>query len=511
MSVTKGGRGDRQPAARLPVARVCVDVPLAHLDRPFDYLVAAADDEAAQPGVRVKVRFAGQLVGGFLLERAESSPHGGKLAYLDKVVSAERVLDPEVARLARAVADRYAGNLSDVLRLAVPPRHARVESQATPDPACRAGRWCSDGSPCGTTGCRHRAGAGDRSPHRAPRSRLPAAEPAAPSRLPGRPAWPCGRRRSRSAGAVGGADGPAGDRRMGGAPTRGCGLSAGAGGRAGRPGRLVGAAGGGLAGADRRGRRRHRPGRPRRRHRRRRRAGPRPARPGADRRARRRPARRAERRRRAGRAIPAVPGREPASGAGGRRAPGRRCSRRSPSSGLVVIWDDGDDLHAEPRAPYPHAREVLLTRAQLADCAALVGGFARTGEGQQLLETGWAKEIVADRDTLRARVPARSRRPATIRSWPAIPGRPPRGCPAWPGRRPGRRCRPARRCWCRCRGAATCRRWRAPSAARRPAARTAPGRWAGRSAGRSDAATGAGGRRPTTRARPAAAGGCGPR
>jgi primosomal protein N' (replication factor Y) len=73
--------------------------------------------------------------------------------------------------------------------------------------------------------------------------------------------------------------------------------------------------------------------------------------------------------------------------------------------GLVVIWDDGDDLHAEPRAPYPHAREVLLTRARLADCAALVGGFARTGEGQLLLETGWAKEIVAARDVLRARAP----------------------------------------------------------------------------------------------------------
>jgi primosomal protein N' (replication factor Y) len=72
----------------------------------------------------------------------------------------------------------------------------------------------------------------------------------------------------------------------------------------------------------------------------------------------------------------------------------------------VVIWDDGDDLHAEPRAPYPHAREVLLTRAQLADCAALVAGHARTGEGQLLLETGWAREIAATRAVLRERAPA---------------------------------------------------------------------------------------------------------
>ncbi|MEU4425730.1 primosomal protein N', partial [Actinoplanes sp. NPDC024001] len=87
---------------------------LAHLDRPFDYLVAAADDAAAQPGVRVKVRFAGQLVSGFLLARTERSEHAGKLAYLEKIVSPEQVLDPEVARAARAVADRYAGNLADV-------------------------------------------------------------------------------------------------------------------------------------------------------------------------------------------------------------------------------------------------------------------------------------------------------------------------------------------------------------------------------------------------------------
>ena len=31
--------------------------------------------------------------------------------------------------------------------------------------------------------------------------------------------------------------------------------------------------------------------------------------------------------------------------------------------GLVVLWDDGDDLHAEPHAPYPNAREVLRCSA----------------------------------------------------------------------------------------------------------------------------------------------------
>ncbi|MEH0830736.1 primosome assembly protein PriA, partial [Micromonospora sp. CPCC 205714] len=72
----------------------------------------------------------------------------------------------------------------------------------------------------------------------------------------------------------------------------------------------------------------------------------------------------------------------------------------------VAIWDDGDDLHAEPRAPYPHARDVLLTRAQLGDVAALVGGYARTAEAQLLVETGWAREVVADRAVVRARTPA---------------------------------------------------------------------------------------------------------
>jgi primosomal protein N' (replication factor Y) len=70
--------------------------------------------------------------------------------------------------------------------------------------------------------------------------------------------------------------------------------------------------------------------------------------------------------------------------------------------GLVAVWDDGDDLLAEPRAPYPHAREVLLLRAEHQGCAALVGGFARSVEAQQLVRAGWAHEIAAPREVLRA-------------------------------------------------------------------------------------------------------------
>ena len=84
--------------------------------------------------MRVRVRFAGRLVDGFLLERVADTDHAGRLAWVDKVVSPEPVLTAEVAALCRAVADRYAGVLADVLRLAVPPRHARVEAEAAGRP-----------------------------------------------------------------------------------------------------------------------------------------------------------------------------------------------------------------------------------------------------------------------------------------------------------------------------------------------------------------------------------------
>ena len=87
---------------------------------------------------------------------------------------------------------------------------------------------------------------------------------------------------------------------------------------------------------------------------------------------------------------------------------GTRAAMFTPVSelGLVVIWDDGDDLHAEPRAPYPHAREVLALRAHRTGAAVLIGGFARTTESTSLVASGWARPIVTGRPVLRDHAPA---------------------------------------------------------------------------------------------------------
>ena len=109
------------------MARVALMTPVPHLDRVFDYEVPEKLAAAAQPGVRVRVRLAGRLVDGFVLERVETSER--ELQPLSSV-HGPAVLTPEVADLCRAVADRYAGTLADVLRFAIPPRHARVEARA---------------------------------------------------------------------------------------------------------------------------------------------------------------------------------------------------------------------------------------------------------------------------------------------------------------------------------------------------------------------------------------------
>ncbi|MGA5699514.1 primosomal protein N' [Peterkaempfera bronchialis] len=137
-------RGPQPLADDLPVARVLVDKGLAHLDQYYDYAVPAKMAETARPGVRVRVRFGarvvegkrsgGGLLDGYVVERLAASDYPGPLAPLSLVLSPEPVLTPPLLRLCRAVADRYAGTLADVLSLAVPPRHARAEADPSPEP-----------------------------------------------------------------------------------------------------------------------------------------------------------------------------------------------------------------------------------------------------------------------------------------------------------------------------------------------------------------------------------------
>ncbi|MCU4297948.1 primosomal protein N' [Brevibacterium permense] len=110
-----------------PVARVLIDHPVPHLARTFDYAVPEKLAEAALPGVRVRVKFAGKLRDGYLLERVETSDHFGPLATIQRISGPIQVLSADLLALSEAVARRYGGTLADVLRLAIPPRHARGE------------------------------------------------------------------------------------------------------------------------------------------------------------------------------------------------------------------------------------------------------------------------------------------------------------------------------------------------------------------------------------------------
>lgn len=115
------------------IARVVLDVHLAHLDHFFDYAVPSALDGQAVAGARVRVRFAGRLQDGFIVERADSSEISEPLKPISKVVSPEPVLHPEQLTLIRTVADHYAGTMADLLRLAIPPRHAVTEQAEQTD------------------------------------------------------------------------------------------------------------------------------------------------------------------------------------------------------------------------------------------------------------------------------------------------------------------------------------------------------------------------------------------
>ena len=326
----------RQAAELEPIARVLPMLSVPHLDREFDYLVSAEQSDDAQPGVRVRVRFHGRLVDGFVLERRWDTDHEGKLGWLDRVVSPERVLTPDVRRLADAVAARYAGTRADVLRLAIPPRHANVERQSVPDLDAPVAidvdhaAWETYGRG-GQFLDALREGRAARAVWQA---------------LPGE-AW--ADRLAETASTVV----SSGRSALAIVPDqRDVDVLAEAAIRHVDASRVVALSAG---------------------------LGP------------------AERYRRW---LAALRGHA-------RFVIGTRSAVFAPVAalGLVIVWDDGDDSLAEPRAPYPHAREVAMLRAHQLRCAALIGGYARTAEAHALVRSGWAHDLVATRSTVRSTAP----------------------------------------------------------------------------------------------------------
>lgn len=99
---------------------------LPHLDRPFEYAVTPAT-QAAGPGMRVRVRFSGKDTEGIVLGRHAAPTTDRALAPLHRLVSEDVVVPPAMMRVCEEVAERCAGTVGDVLRLALPPRHARAE------------------------------------------------------------------------------------------------------------------------------------------------------------------------------------------------------------------------------------------------------------------------------------------------------------------------------------------------------------------------------------------------
>ncbi|MPY10763.1 primosomal protein N' [Arthrobacter bussei] len=349
-------KADPERAATLPIARVVLDAQLPHLDRYFDYAVPADMDVDAQPGVRVKVRFAGREHAGFLAERVAHSSTTATLLPLGKVVSPLRVLTPDVLALATSVAARSVGTVSDVLRSAIPPRMARVEAEFLPAagsakehvPASPSGVAPASGSSgsSGSSGAFGRYANGvtflqHLTAGEAPRAVLTSlggfgprawteelTDAVAATVASGRGALvvvPDQRDLARTEASF--------VARLG----------------AGTVARLTGEDG----------------------------------------------------------ATPRYRNFLRLLQGSARVAVGTRSAAYAPVKdlGLVCLWDDGDDQHVEQRAPYQHVRDVLLLRAEQEGAGMLLSSFARSTEAQRLVDTGWARAIQADRAEVRRATP----------------------------------------------------------------------------------------------------------
>ncbi|MHA7176385.1 primosomal protein N' [Arthrobacter sp. Sr24] len=367
----------------LPVAQVVIDSPLPHLDRIFDYSVPLELDAEAQPGVRVRVKFSGQDLNGFLVARvAESASE--RLVPLSRVYSAVPVLSPQVHELAHQVAARYAGTVSDVLRVAVPPRVASLEKVYLKKDAERVAGGRLVGPTAGMTGMTGMTGtAGGSSsggvvPHGAVSE--PHLEPLLEPPVAAKPGHSLfgdyahaedfltrlamGDSPKAVLGTLHGF-GPMSWHRQLAQVVAYCQLS-------GRGAIVV---------------------------------------------------------------VPDLRDLELLEAAFSQVLPdesfvkltaddgpslryanflrvlsgdvkiviGTRSAAYAPVAdlGLVCCWDDGDELHVERRAPYQHSRDVLLLRSAIENTAVLMAGHSRSSESQRLVATGWAQDLVAARPEVR--------------------------------------------------------------------------------------------------------------
>jgi len=332
------------------IARVLLDSPLPQLDRLFDYRVPAQYAQEARPGVRVRVplRSAGRIADGFIVELTDSVDYAGTLSELDSVVSAVPVLAPEVWALARRLADRAAGNASDILRLAIPKRQVRVEK------AWLSASERSPASPCATPA--------EQENEYAPAAFADAiahAQRASVEVTPLVSRLPNGRWVGRWAVAMAGAA----------ARSLAVGKSAilcvpdyrdqeqlsAALEAVLPPGRIV-----------RLDARQSNPDRYR--------------------------------------SLLACLDDSPLAIVGNRSV----VYAPSANLGLIALWDDGDPLHAEPLSPYVHSRDAALVRQEHQGCALLFFSHARSAEVQRLVELAWIGSIAPVRRYLPKVIPTQS-------------------------------------------------------------------------------------------------------
>lgn len=327
-----------------PVARVLPLLGLPQLDRLFDYSVPDSMSADALPGTRVRIRFSGKLVNGIVAERVARPEHDGALTPLKDVVSPEIVYPPQLSALVDSLAQLYGGVRSDIIRSAVPARHARAEKArgAGGGPTWEElGRLELDDVDVSAWDA-YSFGA----------SFVTAVRSGAPARA----AWH---------------------------PAPGEDVAA----RLAELGTAVARDGGGVLIVV-------------------------PDQRAVD------AIEDALRRWVAPRQITTL-----AAGLGpesryrryldvlhgsGRLVVGTRSAAFAPVAGLrlAVLLDDGDDNLVDPRAPYVHAREVMVTRSAQEGCALILASATRTAEVQQLVESGWAHGLLPTADTLAARMPA---------------------------------------------------------------------------------------------------------